>query len=54
MKLKRGEILFGAHAGWAASSAKLFGCPAYWWLVKTFHRKSSDRSPMALVTRYLS
>jgi 2-haloacid dehalogenase len=30
MKLKRGEILFVAHAGWAASSAKVLGCPAYW------------------------
>jgi 2-haloacid dehalogenase len=30
MKLKRGEILFVAHAGWDASGAKLFGYPAYW------------------------
>jgi hypothetical protein len=30
MKLKRGEILFVAHAGWAASGAKLLGYPAYW------------------------
>jgi 2-haloacid dehalogenase len=30
MKLKRGEILFVAHAGWDASSAKLFGYPAHW------------------------
>jgi 2-haloacid dehalogenase len=30
MKLKRGEILFVAHAGWDASGAKLFGYPVYW------------------------